>query len=92
MRADQVFEAALELPTKDRVRLARRLLDTLVVEDDDDVDVEQAWRKEIERRVREVREGSVELEDTEAVLRELDAELAAGRRRKSAGKQPRRTR
>lgn len=89
MRTDDLLEAARELSIKERVRLARRLLDTVVENEDDGKDVEAAWRVEIERRVKQVREGRAGLEDTATVLRELEAELAAGRRRARRTEKPR---
>lgn len=67
----------LELPTGERARFAQELIASL---DDDtergDSEVQAAWQVEITKRIADVREGRVALEDGEAVLEELEAELA----------------
>jgi putative addiction module component (TIGR02574 family) len=57
--ADNILKAAVKLPEKDRVRVVERLLSSLEPEKEEDVDA--AWAAEIERRSREIREGTVQL-------------------------------
>lgn len=52
--------AALDLPTRERARLAHQLIVSLEVElPEDQVAVERDWDEEISRRVREVESGDV---------------------------------
>jgi putative addiction module component (TIGR02574 family) len=53
---DKLLEDVLALPPEGRAAIAAKLLDSLDVEVDEDV--EAAWRKEIERRLREMDAGS----------------------------------
>lgn len=62
-----VEAAALRLPRAERASLAARLLSSL--EDRDEI--EAAWAEEIERRVRQVDSGEVQLLDGEEVMAEL---------------------
>jgi putative addiction module component (TIGR02574 family) len=57
--AENIIKAAVKLPQKDRVRVVERLLNTLEPEAEQDVDA--AWAAEIERRSREIKEGTVRL-------------------------------
>lgn len=76
---DVLLEQALRLPERERSELAERLLESLeALEAENDESVapgewEAAWSAELDRRVREVREGSVTLVDGDEVLAELDA-------------------
>ncbi len=56
--ADYIIKAAVKLPEKDRVRVVEQLLSSLEPEDKD---VDAAWAAEIERRSREIKEGTVRL-------------------------------
>jgi putative addiction module component (TIGR02574 family) len=56
-RATQLLAEAMALPENERGDLAARLLESL--DPTVDVDVESAWGKEIEERVKELREGKV---------------------------------
>jgi len=57
MNAKKLFEAALALPAEDRAHLAHSLLDSL--DGPPETDVEAAWIAEIEKRARELDDGSV---------------------------------
>ena len=76
MAADDVLlEQALQLSDEERGKLAARLLQSL---DPDDEELspepwDEAWSAELDQRVREVREGTVELVDGDEMLTELDA-------------------
>jgi putative addiction module component (TIGR02574 family) len=64
-----VFTDALSLPTSDRARLARELLRSL--DESEDPDAAEAWLTEIERRAREVKAGTAELEEWSTVRERL---------------------
>lgn len=59
--ASKVLEEALALPPGERAKLAASLIDSLDPEREDEV--EEAWRLEVARRVRELDDGSVEAID-----------------------------
>ena len=60
MAADtkRLFEEACALPEDERIRLAERLLAT--VDDGTEEEIAAAWNAEIERRARQLDEGSVQ--------------------------------
>ena len=69
--SETVFELAERgrtLPPKDRERLIELLLETLV--EPAAPEVEEAWAREIERRVTAYKDGEVESYDLESVLAE----------------------
>jgi putative addiction module component (TIGR02574 family) len=68
---EEVVSAALTLPANARAMLMEELLTSL----DSSEEVEAAWRAEIERRVREIDEGKVQLIPGEQVMRELRTQL-----------------
>jgi putative addiction module component (TIGR02574 family) len=70
----ELFKQACQLPEKDRAELAGLLLESL--ETEPDPGVEQAWAKEIERRVAELDSGAVKTVPWETVKAKL-----LGRRR-----------
>lgn len=57
--AQNIIKAAVKLPERDRVRVVEQLLTSLEPEAEQDVDA--AWAAEIERRSRELKEGTVRL-------------------------------
>jgi len=67
--AAQLLHEALELPPEQRVALADSLLDSPDIEAD--LDAEQAWREEIERRIVAIDEGSARLVPWEDVRTRL---------------------
>ncbi len=67
--ARQLESKALKLPAKDRARLAKRLIASLDPEPEEGA--EEAWAREIERRVEELRTGKVRARPAEGVLREI---------------------
>ena len=69
---EDVVSAAMSLPPQARAVLAEQLLASLESSQDD---VDAAWRAEIERRVKEIEEGKVQLISGEQVMSELRAEL-----------------
>ena len=54
-----LLEQALKLPPEARAALAGSLIDSL--DDSVDEDLERAWEEEIGKRLKEVREGKVQL-------------------------------
>ena len=66
---DEVLRAALELPPKSRAMLAAHLLESL--DGPEQLEVDAAWSQEVERRIRDIDEGRVELIPGEEVLAEL---------------------
>jgi putative addiction module component (TIGR02574 family) len=63
--ASKLLEEALTLPPRERAKLAASLLDSLDPEREEEV--EEAWRLEVARRVKELDDGAVETIDwTEA--------------------------
>ncbi|MBI2894036.1 MAG: addiction module protein [Deltaproteobacteria bacterium] len=77
-----LLEEALRLPPDERASLASQLLRSL---DDDEGEAlapeewQRLWTAEVERRLRDVREGKVELIEGDAVFRELRAGRKSGR-------------
>lgn len=65
----QIFREASELPERDRATLAGLLIESL--DPQDDSEVEAAWEREIERRVAELDDGSVETVPWEEVRHQL---------------------
>jgi hypothetical protein len=69
-----VVEQALDLPDNQRGELAALLLRSLEPDDGDELTAPQweaAWSAELGQRIREIREGRVELLDGDEVLDEL---------------------
>ncbi len=64
---DNLELAVLSLPTGDRARLAKVLIESL----DEDPDVEAAWDREISRRVAQVESGEATLIPAEDVFAEV---------------------
>jgi putative addiction module component (TIGR02574 family) len=56
---EELLEDAMRLPAAARAALAASLIESL--DEEVDQDVEAAWQAEISRRLREVREGKVNL-------------------------------
>ena len=68
----ELIREAVELPESDRATLAGVMLESL--DPRPTPEVKAAWSREIERRVREIDEGAVELLDWQAVRAELFAD------------------
>jgi putative addiction module component (TIGR02574 family) len=71
MSAKELLEAALELPTKERAKMAGQLLQSL--DDEPAEDVEAAWAAEIERRL----EDGDEAYEAPLTLEELNEQVRA---------------
>ena len=77
-KAEKVLEEALTLSPPERADLAASLLDSL--DEQEDEGVEQAWAREIERRIQEVESGAVKMIPWSEARRRLRARLDAARR------------
>lgn len=64
----EIENSALKLDEKQRAELAKRLLESL--EDQIDEDVEQAWAEELKRRKEQVESGEATTIPAEKVLKE----------------------
>jgi putative addiction module component (TIGR02574 family) len=69
---EEVANAALTLPPEDRAMLADDLVASL---EGSQEEIDEAWRIEIERRIKEIKEGKVQLIPGEQVMSELHAQL-----------------
>ena len=69
---EDVASAALALPPAARAMLAEDLVASLETSQEE---IDEAWRIEIERRVKETKEGKVRLIPGEQVMSELRAQL-----------------
>lgn len=67
--AKRVLEEALQLEPGTRAMIAETLLESLDFEED--IEISQAWRDEIQRRCEQVDRGEVELIDSDTVMAEL---------------------
>ena len=72
---DDILVDALALPASQRARLAQELLQSL--DERKDPDAAAKWLEEIERRAREVEDGTAVLEDWETVRDRLKARWRA---------------
>ena len=66
---EEILSAALSLPPDERAMLADLLLVSLDAPNQKQIDA--AWTEEIERRIREIDEGKVEMIDGELVMQKL---------------------
>ena len=76
-RADDVYEAGLELDLDERTVVAHRLLATLHSDEGlDQTEADAAWGREIEVRVEQVLGGAIELADFEHVRERAQLRIA----------------
>lgn len=71
---EALLEQALKLPEEERSEFATRLLHSLEPADGNEPSAQEweaAWSAELDHRIREIRDGSVELVDGDDVLAEL---------------------
>lgn len=66
---EEILSAALALPPSARAMIADHLLQSL--DEPNQKEIDEAWAKEAERRMQEIREGRVETIDSESVMEEL---------------------
>ena len=68
----ELLSEALELPLDERAKMAAELLESL---QEADADVEEAWAREIERRVAAARTGELASTDWRAVLDRVERDV-----------------
>jgi putative addiction module component (TIGR02574 family) len=68
---EEIIRAALSLPPGARVTLAEHLLES--VDDDDQKRIDALWAEEVERRVKEIEDGTATLIPGEEVMNRLRA-------------------
>jgi putative addiction module component (TIGR02574 family) len=68
---EQIEAELLNLPSRERARLAEVLISSL----DEDAEVEQAWSEEVARRAEELRSGKVKPVPAQEVFEELRGRL-----------------
>lgn len=73
----------MNLPLQDRSRLATRLIESLD-DADDDIEISDEWRKELDRRVEAVRNGTMRTIQHEEVMSEMRTLLASIKASKQA--------
>lgn len=71
LNPDQLLAELLQLPSHVRARLAEGLIASL----DDDIEVEQEWRCEVERRIAELDAGTTQTRPAEEVFRSVRSGL-----------------
>ena len=82
MNAAEIEEALLSLDRHDRVAVLHRGIRSLDEDDqmdEDQAEIDAAWRSELRRRVDDVESGEVELLDAGEVHAQIRAKLAAMR-------------
>lgn len=72
---DDLLSDALQLPPKERARLAHELL--LSLEESTELDADTDWADELKRRADDVISGKVQTRDAREVLDEVSARLRA---------------
>ena len=77
MSDQDILASALALPRSERARLAHELIASL--DEAEDADAAEAWLAEINRRAREVEDGTAVLEEWGAVRERLAARRHARR-------------
>ena len=77
-RMDEVLRQALNLPEEERAEIAGALLES--IEPPADVEIEQAWREEVARRIAALDAGQARTVPWEEVREQLYARLRASRR------------
>lgn len=68
----ELLSEALDLPLDERAKMAAELLESL---EDVEADVEEAWAREIERRVAAARAGELASTDWRTVLDRVEREV-----------------
>ena len=72
-RTEQLIREVLELPERERAEVAARLLESLDLDKEDDVDA--AWAAEIARRCADLDAGRTATLDWEDVRRRIEREI-----------------
>lgn len=74
MTAEKLVSEALDMPNPIRAFVAQRILESLDI--DTNLELSSAWKAEIERRCKEIDEGSVTLLDADTVFKKAYARLS----------------
>lgn len=74
--ASEIIQAAMALPPEARAQIAEQLLASL---DPAQAEVDAAWEVEVERRIREVEEGRVQLVPHDQVMSQVREHLRSTR-------------
>ncbi|MDD2600589.1 MAG: addiction module protein [Kiritimatiellia bacterium] len=74
MTAEKLVSEALDMPNPIRAFVAQRILESLDI--DTNLELSPAWKAEIERRCKEIDEGSVTLLDADTVFKKAYARLS----------------
>ena len=77
-KLDQLSHSAMDLPPNERAELAERIWDSITAEEQ--ADIEQAWRIEVDRRIEEAERRGAPGIPAEEVLNEIEADLRLGRK------------
>lgn len=67
----EILDRALEMPENDRAAIAERLIESLDAEPDRDV--EEAWQREVQRRLSELDRGEIECVPWEEIKARMEA-------------------
>jgi putative addiction module component (TIGR02574 family) len=73
MKPSTVAKQALDLPAKERAKLAERLLESL--DNLTEAEAEKLWVAEADRRAREIKEGKVKTVSAQELERRVQARL-----------------
>lgn len=84
MTTKALEKEVMKLTPKKRVALGEKLLES--VSDFTSEETADAWRKEVSRRVKSIRDGTAEALDADEVHAEVRRKLHAARRVSSAGR------
>ncbi len=74
MTAEKLVSEALQMPNTMRAFVAERIIESL--DFDSDVDLSPEWKAELDRRCREIDEGTVALIDGDEVFKKAYARLS----------------
>ena len=72
--AEKVYEEALDLPTDDRLKLIDKLLHSTNLPTQ--MDIDKAWALEVEKRYKQIKEGTAKLIPGEEVFLKIKNRLA----------------
>lgn len=78
---EKIEETVLELSRTDRSRLASRLLESL--DENDDFEISDAWREELNRRVAAIDEGRARMIPHDEAMARVRAKINEVKRRKA---------
>ncbi|MEI7945993.1 MAG: addiction module protein [bacterium] len=74
MTAEKLVSEALQMPTTMRAFVAERIIESL--DFDSEIDLSPEWRVELDKRCREIDEGTVALIDGDEVFKKAYARLS----------------